>query len=374
MVDDRDEDGMTEMLMLRGEADRGGDAGEHQDLPAPAQPERPLVVQLHVVVEEADRAAGERRAEDRQRRQRVVGERQERERSPRSISRPPIVGVPCLADMVLRPLLADVLADLVPAQERDEGRPAEDRDDHGDERRNENSGHYAVKFSATTSSPTDREPLTSTTSPGRSRPRSSAAASAAVGDPVAAVVARQLADRDHVLDPELAERAPRSRGGSRAPRRRARAISPSTATQPSAVRRARRGAERRTHRHRVRVVTVVQEQTAARQLALLLTQLRELDRQLALRQRHPEHLGHGDRGARVRELVRRRVVRRERDRRLVVDTLDDDVRAVEVRLEQRLVGHDRDATGGSASISSAFAARDVLDRRRRARGAPGRRS
>ena len=38
------------------------------------------MVQLHVVVEEADSAAGERRAEDRQRRQRVVGERQERER------------------------------------------------------------------------------------------------------------------------------------------------------------------------------------------------------------------------------------------------------------------------------------------------------
>ena len=69
--------------------------------------------------------------------------------------------------MMLQPLLANVLADLVSAQVGDEGRPAEDPDDHGDEGRNEDSGHYGVKFSATVSSPTDREPLTSTTSPGR---------------------------------------------------------------------------------------------------------------------------------------------------------------------------------------------------------------
>src|SRR5947209_3797334 len=69
--------------------------------------------------------------------------------------------------MMLRAFLADVLAELVPAQEVDEGRPAEDRDDHRDERRYENPGHYAVRFSATTASPTPSDPFTSTASPGR---------------------------------------------------------------------------------------------------------------------------------------------------------------------------------------------------------------
>ena len=184
--------------MLRGEADRGGDAGEHQDLPAPAEPERAPVVQLHVVVEEPDRAAGERRAEDRQRRQRVVGERQERERRGNDDQQPAHRRRALLGRVVLQPFLADVLADLVPAQVVDEGRPAEDRDDHGDECRNENSGHYAVKFSATASSPTERDPLTRTTSPGPEPARSRSAASTGARDPVATVVAGKRADGDHV--------------------------------------------------------------------------------------------------------------------------------------------------------------------------------
>ena len=106
----------------------------------PAQPERALVAQLDVVVEEADRAAGERAC-----RRSSAPAACSRDSGRNAIdaaamiSRPPIVGVPCLRDVVLRALLADVLAELVPAQERDERRAAEDRDDHRDERCDEDS-------------------------------------------------------------------------------------------------------------------------------------------------------------------------------------------------------------------------------------------
>ena len=98
------------------------------------------------------------------------------------------------------------------------------------------------------------------------------------------------------------------------------------------------------HRDRVRVVAVVQQQAAAGKRALLLAELRELDPQLALRQRDAEVPG-GDSGeAGVRELVAGRVAHRERQRRIGVDALDGDVVAVEVRREQRLVRDDRHAT------------------------------
>ena len=91
--------------------------------------------------------------------------------------------------------------------------PAEDRDDHRDERRYEDACHYAVKFSATTSSPTEREPLTSTTSPGRSSLAQPGGRLGGGRDPVAAVGARELADGDHLLDAELAQqRADLARG------------------------------------------------------------------------------------------------------------------------------------------------------------------
>src|SRR5207248_6463577 len=110
--------------------------------------------------------------EDRQRRQRVIGERQEGDRRRDQDQKAPHRRGSLLGDVVAEPLLADVLADLIPPQERDEGRPREDRDDHGDERCNEDPGHGYTKFSATTSSPTASEPFTSTTSPGRIATRS----------------------------------------------------------------------------------------------------------------------------------------------------------------------------------------------------------
>src|SRR5262249_4186740 len=115
-----------------------------------------------------------------QRRQRVVAEREEGDRGCEHDQQPAQRRRALLHRVVQRPLLADVLTKLVPAEERDERRSAEDRDDHGDEGRYEDSGHQSVKFSATTSSPTEREPLTRTMSPGRSSSRRREAASAAV--------------------------------------------------------------------------------------------------------------------------------------------------------------------------------------------------
>ena len=99
------------------------------------------MAQLDVVVEKPDAAARKRRAEDRQRRQRVVGEREKRNRGGRDDQQPAHRRGALLGGMVLEPFLADVLAKLVPAQERDERRAAEDRDDHGNERGDKDSGH-----------------------------------------------------------------------------------------------------------------------------------------------------------------------------------------------------------------------------------------
>src|SRR4029077_9373384 len=83
---------------------------------------------------------------------------------------------PRLRRVMLRSLLPDVLSELVVAQERDEAWADEDRQDQGHERRDEDSCHGAVtpaSAAGTNSRPTEREPLTSTTSPGASSRRTS---------------------------------------------------------------------------------------------------------------------------------------------------------------------------------------------------------
>src|SRR4051794_24767006 len=110
--------------MVRRQPDRGGDQGEREHLPAPTEAERPPVAQLRVVVGEPDRAAGERRAEDRQRGEREVAERQEGDRRREQDQDAAQCGRALLLAVPLRSLLADVLAELVPPQERDEGRTA----------------------------------------------------------------------------------------------------------------------------------------------------------------------------------------------------------------------------------------------------------
>ena len=81
---------------------------------------------------------------------------------------PPAVGVPCLIDVARRALLADVLAELLAAEEVDEARAGDDRDDARDDAGDEDSGHAVTpaSASATRSSPRTRAPLTSTQSPG----------------------------------------------------------------------------------------------------------------------------------------------------------------------------------------------------------------
>ena len=223
--------------MVRGDADRDRDREQEQHLPARVQPERAAVAELEPVVEEADRAAGERRAEDRQRRQRVVARREERDRRREHDQQAAHRRRALLGRVVLRALLADVLAELVPAQEVDERRAGEDRDDQRDERRDEDACHYAVSFAATASSPTAREPFTSTTSPGRSERRERVGGLVRGREPARGrrspldVAARERPDRDRARRRRLAATAsPTSRwyAGASAP---SSAISPSTATR-----------------------------------------------------------------------------------------------------------------------------------------------
>ena len=105
-----------------------------------------------------------------------------------------------------RAVLADRLAELVPAQELDELRPDHDRDDHRDQAGDEDSDHYGVSFARAGAMPsraTERDALTSTASPGRtSGERSRARPLASGSQRLRAVAARELADREH-LDPQL---------------------------------------------------------------------------------------------------------------------------------------------------------------------------
>ena len=116
--------------------------------------------ELDEVVEEADRAAGERREEHGQPLQRVVRDRQERDGRGEEDQQAAHRRRPLLGQVVLGAVLADVLAELVPAQELDELRADDDRHDQRDERGDEDAGLDAVtiKASATTSRPTEREP------------------------------------------------------------------------------------------------------------------------------------------------------------------------------------------------------------------------
>ena len=142
----------------------------------PEEPERAAVRELDEVVEEADRAARERGEEHGQPLQRVVRDRQEREGRREQDHEAAHRGRARLRQVMLGSLLADVLPEFVLAQEGDEARADQDRQDQRYERCDEDSAHGAAtptSASATTSRPTEREPLTSTTSPGSSSARTS---------------------------------------------------------------------------------------------------------------------------------------------------------------------------------------------------------
>ena len=144
---------------------------------------------------------------------RALGEDQERERRHRQDQQAAHGRRALLDAMARRPLLADVLAERALAQERDERAAAEHRQERGQHARTEHVRHSAA--SASRSTPAEREPLSSTTSPGRSTRGSSSAASANVGRPVpfAALGRRrvpgcQLADADHDVDAQPRAGAP----------------------------------------------------------------------------------------------------------------------------------------------------------------------
>src|SRR6185437_10838878 len=132
---------------------------------------------LQVVVEKADPGARKRRPGHGQAGPGVLGEDHECEQRAAEHAQAAHGGCALLGGMPRGPVLADVLAELVPAQERDQRRPGDDPEQHRDDARGEDELH--VRASTTASRPADLLPLTSTASPGSSTPGTPAAAAAA---------------------------------------------------------------------------------------------------------------------------------------------------------------------------------------------------
>ena len=87
------------------------------------------MAQLDEIVDEADPTAGDRRAEDRERRKRARSGRQKSEHSPEHDQNPPHRRGSLLHRVVLGPLLPDRLPERVAAQKVDEDRPCKQGDD-----------------------------------------------------------------------------------------------------------------------------------------------------------------------------------------------------------------------------------------------------
>src|SRR5438128_1786120 len=168
------------MLVARGEGDPDGDQGEEDELPATAQAERPAVRQLDEVVEEADRAAAERDEQDGEGRHLVLADGEKRDGGDDEDQQAAHRRRALLGAVMLRPLGTDVLAERVAAQKVDEPRTDEDRDHHRDDGGDEDADQCVgapASASATASSPTARDALTSTASPGWTTSSSSRTAS-----------------------------------------------------------------------------------------------------------------------------------------------------------------------------------------------------
>ena len=119
--------------------------------------------------------------------------------------------------------------------------------------------------------------------------------------------------------------------------------------------------ERRAHRDRVRVVAVVEQETATREWPLLVAELRKLDRKL-VRRGHAQPSRNCQRDSRVVELMARLETRRERKNGVPCDPLDHDVVTGEIGLEQRLlVGNDHNPARTKRVDQLGFCTRDVLD-------------
>ena len=144
--DDRHVDRRVELVLrMHGDADDDGDPGEQEQLPPSREAQRAAMAQLDVVVEEADRAAADGQEENGQRRQREPGEREEGQQRAEEDQQAAHHRRALLDDVPGRAFLADLLAELVPAQELDELRADHDRDHHRDQARYEDSGHLRVE-------------------------------------------------------------------------------------------------------------------------------------------------------------------------------------------------------------------------------------
>src|SRR3954468_16504421 len=163
------------------EPQRDRDDDRRRELRARAEPERAAPDDLRVVVGEPEQRTRNRDAEHADGLRRELRQQQERHRDRREDDDAAHRRGPRLGVVLLRALLADVLAELARPQERDEPGRQEDADEQGRRPRDQDLAHQpaACSASVTTSSPTPRDALTSTTSPGPTTSGSSAAASAA---------------------------------------------------------------------------------------------------------------------------------------------------------------------------------------------------
>ncbi len=140
-VDDRDEDAVAQLLVVRASADGDRDPSSSSIFQRPESPSerrwrslvkssrKPIAPQASIVPKIV--SAGSVNRESTTNAIEAAASDQQAAHRRRSL----LDGVP------FRPLLADVLAELVLAQEGDEARPDEDRDDHRDDRRDQNSRH-----------------------------------------------------------------------------------------------------------------------------------------------------------------------------------------------------------------------------------------
>ena len=213
--------------------------------------------------------------EDGQRRQRVAAEGEERDRrrdddQHAAHRRRALLGDVAAAGPSSRMCWPSSLA----AQELDEPGAEQDRDQHRDDRGDDDADSTPAPLRALPrrrSSPAARDALTSTQSPGlqqlvAARRRLVAPATLRTdGTPSAVAVVRARAGRRRPARRRRARGAARRpRGGSAARRRPSSAISPSTATRRRAAGAVGEVLERGAHRQRVRVVRVVDQQPAAR--------------------------------------------------------------------------------------------------------------
>ena len=271
------------------------DQHREDELRAPAQPQRPPLDELRVVVGEAQQRARDRR---RRRRRSRASRMSVSSRNGTAIAVkmmiPPIVGVPGLGVVALRPLLADVLAELALAQERDELRRQEDADQQRGGARDQDLTHGPA--------PPRRSPGRSRARPSRARRRPGATSRrdergrlGRVGGDVRPrrrtprasppTAARRRPARQRRTTPRS---APISRCASSSPGPSS-SMSPSTATRRPVGRLRGEIVERGAHGERVGVVAVVDDDDARRQRHVLAAQRAEghVDAARTARRRRP---------------------------------------------------------------------------------------